>query len=132
MYCINCGVKLADSEKKCPLCNTVVYHPDLMCGNTEPLYPQDKIPKTKPPSKAFNGVIIITFFIPILISIVSDWQTHQSLSWSVIVTGALILSYILFGLPFWFRKPNPVIFIPCDFVAITLYLLFINVYTNGN
>ena len=29
MYCANCGVKLADSEKVCPLCKTVAYHPDI-------------------------------------------------------------------------------------------------------
>lgn len=29
MYCIKCGVKLADSEKKCPLCNTIVCHPEF-------------------------------------------------------------------------------------------------------
>ena len=29
MYCIKCGVELADSEKKCPLCGTVVFNPEL-------------------------------------------------------------------------------------------------------
>ena len=27
MYCIKCGVELADSEKRCPLCNTPVINP---------------------------------------------------------------------------------------------------------
>lgn len=29
MYCINCGVELADSETVCPLCGTRVFHPDM-------------------------------------------------------------------------------------------------------
>ena len=29
MYCIKCGVELADSEKVCPLCGLKVYHPEL-------------------------------------------------------------------------------------------------------
>ena len=29
MYCIKCGVELADTEKQCPLCGTLVYHPEL-------------------------------------------------------------------------------------------------------
>ena len=29
MYCIKCGVELADSERVCPLCGTRVFHPDL-------------------------------------------------------------------------------------------------------
>ena len=28
-YCVNCGVKLATSEKKCPLCFTPIYHPNI-------------------------------------------------------------------------------------------------------
>ena len=30
MYCVKCGVELADSEKKCPLCGTPVFHPDIL------------------------------------------------------------------------------------------------------
>ena len=37
MYCIQCGVKLADTEKTCPLCATVVYHPQLERPHAEPL-----------------------------------------------------------------------------------------------
>ena len=29
MYCIKCGVELADSEKVCPLCATRVFHPEM-------------------------------------------------------------------------------------------------------
>ena len=36
MYCIKCGVELADSEKRCPLCGTPVFHPDLPRNLTEP------------------------------------------------------------------------------------------------
>mgnify|MGYP000840753951 CR=1 FL=1 len=39
MYCIKCGVELADSERVCPLCGTRVFHPDLPCGQGEPPYP---------------------------------------------------------------------------------------------
>ena len=37
MYCIKCGVKLADTEKKCPLCGTVVYHPEFPPQNAKEL-----------------------------------------------------------------------------------------------
>ena len=30
MYCIKCGAKLESSEKICPLCETKVYHPDIL------------------------------------------------------------------------------------------------------
>lgn len=132
MFCINCGVRLADTEKKCPLCDTVVYHPDIKQGKAYALYPENKMPKQKPKSKAFNGALIILFFIPLLISIISDWQTDKILNWCGFVAGALLLSYIILALPTWFRKPNPVIFVPCDFAAVTVFLLYINLATGGN
>lgn len=132
MYCVNCGVKLSDTEKKCPLCNTGVYHPDIKQAQVPPLYPKNKFPRLKPKSKTFNGALIILFLIPMLISFMSDMQRDKALNWFGFVAGALVLGYIVFGLPNWFRKPNPVIFVPCSFAAATVYLLYINLATNGN
>ena len=39
MYCVKCGVELADTENKCPLCGTSVYHPDIVRDKAEPTYP---------------------------------------------------------------------------------------------
>ena len=39
MYCVRCGVKLADTEEKCPLCGTTVYHPDI---RREEVFPLEK------------------------------------------------------------------------------------------
>lgn len=44
MYCIKCGVELADSEKVCPLCGTRVFHPDLPGGQGETPYPPTTVP----------------------------------------------------------------------------------------
>lgn len=54
------------------------------------------------------------------------------IEWFGYVAGALVLSYVAFALPMWFKKPNPVIFVPCNFVATALYLLYINQATGGN
>lgn len=132
MFCVNCGVRLADTEKQCPLCDTVVYHPALKREAAAPLYPPDRIPKTKARSKAFNGAILILFFIPMFISFLSDWQTDGRMSWAGFVAGALIVGYVVFALPLWFRRPNPVIFVPCGFAAAALYLLYIDLVTGGS
>ena len=39
MYCVKCGVELADTENKCPLCGTAVYHPDIQREAVQPNYP---------------------------------------------------------------------------------------------
>lgn len=132
MYCIKCGVKLADTEKKCPLCNTIVYHPDFEQKSERPLYPSDKMPKRNSGSKVLNGAVVILFLIPILVCLFADLSLDGEIEWFGYVAGALVVSYVAFALPLWFIKPNPVIFVPCSFVAIALYLFYINFATGGN
>ena len=131
MYCIECGVKLGEAEKKCPLCNTAVCHPDYVNRSGKALYPSNKMPHQSSGSKAFNGAIIILFLIPLFVCFTADMLLDGRVEWCGYVAGALMLSYIAFALPMWFQKPNPVIFVPCDFVAIGLYLLYINLATGG-
>ena len=132
MYCIKCGVKLSNTEKKCPLCNTVVCHPDFEQTAERPLYPSNKLPKSNSGSKALNGIVIILFLIPTLVCFFADWFLDGKIEWFGYVAGALLVSYIAFALPLWFKRPNPVIFIFCDFVTTALYLLYINIATGGN
>lgn len=131
MYCIKCGVQLADTEKKCPLCDTVVCHPDFENTAERTLYPGKKLPKNPPRSKALNGAGIILFLIPLFVCFAADLHLDGKLEWFGYVAGALLLAYIVFALPMWFRNPNPVIFVPCDFAAAGLYLLYINLATGG-
>lgn len=131
MYCVKCGVKLADTERKCPLCNTQVCHPDFQIADAQPLYPANKMPKSSPKAKAVNGALIILFLIPLLICFFADISQDGSLEWFGYVAGALLLAYIVVALPMWFTKANPVIFVPCDFAAIGLYLLYIDLIIGG-
>ena len=132
MYCINCGVKLADTEKRCPLCGTVVFHPELIRPEAEPLYPQDQVPVPKVNSRIANVIVTAAFLLPILITLLCDLQMNGGVTWSGFVIGALVVGYVILVLPTWFRKPNPVIFVPCGFVAVGLYLLYISLATGGH
>lgn len=131
MYCIKCGVKLADTEKSCPLCGTTVYHPDIKQNESAPLYPKDKYPKHNTNSKAVNGIFIILFFIPLLICLQSDIQGNGIIEWFGYAAFGIGIAYLLFAFPLWFKKPNPVIFVPCDFAAIIAFLLYIDLTTSG-
>ena len=132
MYCINCGARLEDSETKCPLCDTMVYHPDFPKKNQEPLYPKNRMPKTKKRSKTFNGAVVIMFLIPIVVSFLADFHFDKELNWFGYVFGALLVGYTALALPMWFEKPNPVIFVPCVFLVSIGYILYINCVTNGS
>ncbi|MBP3390177.1 MAG: hypothetical protein J6L58_00610 [Clostridia bacterium] len=132
MYCIKCGVGLEATEKKCPLCNTEVCHPDFMQPSAEPLYPSGRLPKSGSGKMAFNGAVIILFFIPLLICFFADISISGRLEWFGYVAGALAVAYVSFALPLWFKNPNPVIFVPCSFASAALYLMYINLATQGD
>lgn len=132
MYCIKCGVKLAASEKKCPLCGTVPHHPDIPAEPVKPLYPADRYPAETVRPKVLQGAMLFLFLLPMVIVLLVDLQVGGAVTWAGYVIGALILAYLVIFLPLWFRKPNPVIFVPCDFAAVILYLLYISLATGGN
>lgn len=132
MYCVKCGVKLAETERKCPLCQTVVCHPDFPPSEARPLYPAHKMPKGASGLKALGGVMIILFLIPLVVSFLSDWKANGRLDWFGYVAGAVVCAYIIAALPLWFARPNPVVFVPCDFAAVTAYLLYLCLATGGH
>ena len=43
MYCVKCGVRLTDGVRRCPLCQTAVWHPDGTAA-AEPTF-SDRYPK---------------------------------------------------------------------------------------
>ena len=132
MYCANCGVKLADTEKRCPLCGTEAYHPDIERPEVAPLYPQDFVPKREL-SKATIHIIILTLsLIPILVTLYSDFYITRTITWSAYVVFSLSIVYVIFILPFWFKKPSPAVFVPIDFLVIELFLHYVNYVTGGD
>lgn len=132
MYCINCGVKLGDSEDKCPLCGTVPYHPDISRIEIEPLYPKDRQPVTHVSKLGALIAVSGVFLLLIITSLLCDLQINGRVIWSGFVIGALLLLYEVAVLPCWFKNPNPVVFVPCGFLAAGAYLLYINFVTGGD
>lgn len=132
MYCINCGVKLADTEIRCPLCETEVFHPDLRRAPAEPLYPGREVPAAQVPSRAAPIIVSTFFLMAAMIVLVCNYQISGAITWSGYVVGGLQLAYVVFVLPYWFRKPDGVILIPCDVVSVALYLWYINRAVHGH
>lgn len=133
MYCVKCGVELAESEKKCPLCGTTVFHPDIPRRPVDGAYPPNH--RIRPEDVNRSGVLFVLTVIallPAVICLLCDWRINGGIVWSGYASGAIVLAYILIVLPMWFRRPNPVIFVPVDFVTIGLYLLYINFAVGGN
>lgn len=131
MYCVKCGVELADTEKQCPLCHTRVYHPEVLQPAGEPLYPSGRVPANPKATKLLPILMTILSISTVLVVLLCDLQINREVTWSGIVIGALVTGYVGMILPVWFKKPNPVIFVPCFFGAVILYLLYLSVSTEG-
>ena len=131
MYCIKCGVELADTEKQCPLCGTLVYHPELEQPDVPPLYPRNREPAPRPNTLVRQMLATMLFLMPLLITLLCDLRISHTVTWSGYVVGALVVAYVVVCLPGWFRRPNPVIFVPCGFLAVGLFLLYISLTTGG-
>ena len=129
MYCVKCGVELADSERKCPLCSTPVYFPGLE-PSAKP-YPEftDKVEKFNP-----RGIYFIASFfilISMVISVMCDIALDGWDGWSGVVVAASLLFYVIVILPGWFPRYITEVFVPSDFVAIALFLFYLNYYLGG-
>ena len=77
-------------------------------------------------------VVTVCMLLPAVICVLVDWRVNGGIVWSDFAVGGLLLLYVLTVLPLWFKRPNPVIFVPVDFVAVGLYLLYINFATGGH
>ena len=131
-YCVKCGVELADTEKSCPLCSTVVFHPDIKKAEPKPLYPPFEA-FSEPNMNRSGTLFILTTLcvVAIVVTLLSNFSINGSLTWSHYIWSAIVMLYIIVVLPIWFRRPHPVIFVSADYVALTLYLWFICHLTGG-
>ena len=131
MYCVKCGVELADSERKCPLCQTPVYLPGLDESPELP-YPVYNGEREKVNSRGIYFIITFVFLISAFISLVCDVNINGELEWAGYVVFGLALCYLIFVLPGWFSKIHPEIFVPCGFLGAVLYVFYICLSVDGD
>lgn len=132
MYCIKCGVELAEGELRCPLCGTHVYHPDFDNSSPNRPYPSTDKPVESVTRSGLMFILTVLFAIPLIITLLCDLRINSAITWSGYAAGAILMVYTILMLPIWFNKPNPVIFAPIDFAAIALFLCYINYQTGGH
>jgi len=133
-YCVNCGVELAKSEAKCPLCETPVQNPaDPEQGHGKKPYPETlEFPKARVKKRLIALLVALILLIPIAVCIFADAQQGGGLSWSLVVAGGeLLLFMIVFG-PFLFRVWRPVLCTLLDGAGILLFLFLLSRLSEGD
>lgn len=95
-YCVHCGIKLAEGEKKCPICNIEVRDPLAKeATDVERLYP-DYIPvnEDRVSKKSLLTLLSMIFILPMILVVVCDLSINGRLNWSIYVVGALLIIYL--------------------------------------
>lgn len=126
MYCIRCGVELADHEKCCPLCKTKVVHPDFLNLDAPLPYPKDKVVYRDLNRSGVLFILSILFILAAALTLVCDLSQNHSVVWSGYAVGGILIGYIIFVFPLWFHRPIPTAFAALDFAAVLLFLWYIN------
>ena len=132
MYCVKCGVRLQEGVKACPLCGTPVWCPEA--GERAPAAPtySDRYPEySRQKRLTVMASLTVTLLAAMIACFTIAMNTTGRMGWSFYVIAGTSAFYFVFLLPFWFRRPHPMVFVPVSFVSICLLLLAISVYTGG-
>lgn len=128
-YCVKCGVKLSEGLKACPLCGTPVVSLYTSAAEKAPRRYSDRYPEEdRHALLTLLGLATALMLAAALLCFLICIRTYRRVSWSGYVMGGLGLAWVLLILPLWFRKRNPLIFLPIDTAAICGYLLYICLY----
>ena len=92
MYCINCGVELAEHEKKCPLCGTEVIYPEFIKNAPAP-FPENKTVYRELNRNGFLFIISFLFFTAAALTFICDLSRSQTIVWSGYAAGGIALLY---------------------------------------
>ncbi len=123
-YCVNCGVELDKSAKKCALCDAPVLNPfeDESVEPTPAPY-SDKLFIPSSVSRRYIAFIFsVVLLIPNIICNITNLLIPESGLWAIYINATSLLFFILFILPFVFKKVNPYLLLFLDTVSVILYI----------
>lgn len=133
MYCIHCGVKLAENSGECPLCHTPVVAVPMPGGGKTSTY-SDRYPQEEKKTGKFLilGLMTVIMAGAALGCLIFCLKSKGGVAWSGYVALGLLLVWIWLILPRFFARWKPMIFLPIGFAATGGYLLYICGKTGGN
>ena len=137
-YCVNCGVELAPSEKKCPLCGTPVINPNVQ-EKKEAEGPFPRLIPEEPKNINWGSIwllITLIFMVPIGLALTCDINISHEITWSKFVVASLGLIYFFIITPLFTMKSNmkmrSVLCVILDTVWMELFLFAIERSVGGS
>lgn len=135
-YCVNCGVELDASARKCVLCGTAVYNPNNSeQEQAEVLHPFSEhvhLPEELSPygrKKLALAVVTTVMAIPNLVCILLNITLFKESPWSLGVLSGSLFAWSAFVLPFATKRPRPYILWAADSILACINaLVFVWIY----
>ena len=126
-YCVHCGVKLGETEKRCPLCGTVVLDPSEPEKPAAPrAYPVRTPEQELKKSKRFLLLLsALMLLLPAALCLAIDYLLGDGLSWSVYASGALILLFVSVAVPLLVTQYRAYFSVGTAFACLNLYLFLV-------
>ena len=131
-YCVNCGVELDATLKKCPLCKTVVYHPERTEVNSEETFPKKKGEVDTVSKK--EGIVFVTVLlltIAVTCTLLNIYVYNRNW-WSIPVNGVCITLWVFFMAAIFCEKITVYGMILLDAIALGNYLFMISLITSSD
>lgn len=123
-YCVNCGVELDESAKRCALCQTPVWRPGTAEENKNIQPPfSEKLVIPKNIQRRFAAyVITMVMLIPNIVLFFVNVFFVKNGFWSVYVMSTSFLVWTLFVFPFYTKKVYPYLMWAADTLVTAAYV----------
>ncbi len=133
-YCVNCGVELDESAKKCALCHTTVINPNKEKTSCElpdtPFSQAAHVPKEI--QKRFIALVVsLVMLIPNIVCFFVNAVILSGSFWSIYVVATSFLVWIVFVLPFFIKNHRAYFMWAFDTAAVSLYVYLFYVMGRG-
>lgn len=132
-YCVNCGVELEKTEKKCPLCAVPVINPAEQPGEDVRAYPERRdVLEHAFDRDLWIQVVSVLLAVPAVICLVANLLVSNAVTWSLYVIGGLAVGWMFCVSPFLFKKYFPLLWIVANTAATLGYLYLIEHLSPGD
>jgi len=122
-YCVNCGVELEKTIKKCPLCGTEVKNPNYPVDTVSPKpYPPNRASLKQVDSRETALLISLILAAPSIACAVMNFFIFGRGTWSLHVIGICGILWTIIVPPLIFRKMTKLVGIVLDASVILLYI----------
>lgn len=135
MYCVRCGVELAEKEGFCPLCGTKAYDPDEVAKLLSECEGKERQPAPERATVRYiknRYVAIVRFciFMSMLILVIVNLSVNGGLNWSLYPLSVLALLWFCMIFPVKYsHRFHPVILVSACVGAASLFLIAIDLLT---